>query len=220
MLRALAFAAVLGLAWSPRPVAAADVTIYRCIDAKGRLTLRDTPCAKGEQQQTRTMIRPTDAAPRPAAPRANDADRAPVRDRARVVVAYPPRPLYECMTPDGERYTSESDEGNPRWVPLWTLGFPVVPRDNLLGDRVGAPLPPPPDERGGRRLRPEFVALPGTWVRDECHALPQAETCARMLDRRDEIRRRFFNAMPSERDVLRREERGINARLDSDCDGA
>jgi hypothetical protein len=38
-----------------------------------------------------------------------------------------------------------------------------------------------------------------------------------MVDRRDAIRRRFFNAMPSERDVLRVEERGINARLANDC---
>ena len=28
---------------------AADVTIYRCTDAKGHLTLRDTPCRKGEK---------------------------------------------------------------------------------------------------------------------------------------------------------------------------
>jgi hypothetical protein len=57
----------------------------------------------------------------------------------------------------------------------------------------------------------------GTWIRDTCYALPQGEVCDRLMDRRDEIRRRFFNAMPSERDVLRVEERGINARLDNDC---
>ena len=33
-------------------------------------------------------------------------------------------------------------------------------------------------------------------------------------------RTRFFNAMPSERDVLRVEERAINARLDNDCGGS
>ena len=57
------------------------------------------------------------------------------------------------------------------------------------------------------------------WIRDDCYALPQAEVCARLLDRRDEIRPRFFNAMPSERDMLRVEERSINARLDEDCGG-
>jgi hypothetical protein len=54
-------------------------------------------------------------------------------------------------------------------------------------------------------------------VQDTCYALPQAEVCDVVRDRRDEIRRRFFNAMPSERDVLRVEERGLNARLDADC---
>jgi hypothetical protein len=44
--------------------------------------------------------------------------------------------------------------------------------------------------------------------------LPQADVCDRVRDRRDELRTRFFNAMPSERDVLRVEERGLNARLD------
>ena len=58
---------------------------------------------------------------------------------------------------------------------------------------------------------------PGTWVRDTCHALPQAEVCARLSDRRSELRRRFFNAQESERNVLRREERGLNARLADDC---
>lgn len=50
--------------------------------------------------------------------------------------------------------------------------------------------------------------------------LPPAEACARLRDRRDQVRTRFFNAMPSERDVLRVEERGINARLDNDCGGS
>ena len=54
-------------------------------------------------------------------------------------------------------------------------------------------------------------------MRDDCHALPQAEVCARLADRRDVIRRRFFNAQERERDTLRVEERGINARLAADC---
>lgn len=203
--------------------AADQVTIYRCVDAKGRLALRDTPCLKGERQETRTMLRPKDAPPRPlAAP-----SRAPARDDGaagtRVVVAYPPRPMYECVTPDGERYTSDSPEGNPRWVPLWTLGYPVAPvfprREDSVDFRFGNRHV---DVRGGSRtvtgpLLPPAAYGAGTWIRDRCHALPPAEVCDRLEDRRDEIRRRFFNAMPSERDVLRIEERGINARLDQDC---
>ena len=220
MTRPLALVFLL-LAAAARPAPAADVTIYRCVDARGKVSLRDTPCLKGERQETRTMVRPTDAAPRPpAAP-----SLPPVRDepqRQRVVVAYPPRPMYECTTPDGERYTSDNAEGNPRWVPLWTLGYPVHPAfprqeagvDFRIRNRHV-------DLSGGSHVvTPGYPAAAygaGTWIRDACYALPHAEVCARLVDRRDAIRRRFFNAMPSERDVLRLEERGINTRLDNDC---
>lgn len=228
MARALAIVFLLMLIAASRPAPAADVTIYRCVDARGKVALRDTPCLKGEQQETRTMVRPKDAAPRPPAPPspppARDENPAPP---PRVVVAYPPRPLYECTTPDGDRYTSENAEGNPRWVPLWTLGYPAAyspypgfPRQEagvdfrIRNDHV--------DISGGSHTvsgpRHPFAAYgAGTWIRDACYALPQAEVCDRMTDRRDAIRRRFFNAMPSERDVLRVEERGINARLANDC---
>ena len=59
----------------------------------------------------------------------------------------------------------------------------------------------------------------GTWVRDQCAMLPPSETCDRLRDRRSAIGTRFFNAQEKERDALRLEERGINARLDNDCGG-
>ncbi|MEO6155248.1 MAG: DUF4124 domain-containing protein [Thermomonas sp.] len=199
-----------------------EVRIYRCTDGAGRQTLRDTPCPKGQQQQVRDMLRPKDApavkktrssskrAPRPDSP-------APIQ----VIYLAPPRPLYECVTPDGKRYTSEDNAGNPRWVPLWTLGYQAVRPITSLGSNIGG-APPRPDNP----LRPYRgdidwpVAMGGgQWIRDDCVMLPPAETCARLRDRRSEIRTRFFNAMPSERDVLRVEERGVNARLDNDCGG-
>lgn len=201
-----------------------DVTIYRCIDARGRLTLRDTPCPKGEHQETRTMLRPRDAPPRPRAS-APAAPPVPAVERPAVTIVYPPRPLYECVTPDGGLYTSDTAEGNPRWVPLWTLGYPVLPLlprreagvDFRFRDRHV-------DISGGSHLHrgpvyPIAAYGAGSWIRDACHALPQQEVCDRLRDRRSELRRRFFNAQPSERDVLRVEERGINARLGSDCGG-
>ena len=45
--------------------ATGEVRIYRCTDAAGTQTLRDTPCPKGQQQSTRDMLRPKDA-PTPA----------------------------------------------------------------------------------------------------------------------------------------------------------
>jgi len=225
MLRQLALAAVFLLAASPLTQAQADeVTIYRCIDAKGTLSLRDTPCDHGDKQQTRTMQRPKDAPPppRPVAASNPGPDRAPLPLRR--VTTYPPRPMYECTTPDGEQYNSDSDEGNPRWVPLWTLGYPLVPvfpgvhrgADLSMADRNGG-ISTTRHDGIGRPVLPLAAYGAGTWIRDSCYVLPQAETCDRLVDRRDEIRRRFFNAMPSERDVLRIEERGINARLGNDC---
>lgn len=215
---------VLAMALPRADVRAADnVTIYRCTDAAGRLALRDTPCRKGERQQTREMLRPKDA-PRVRA--------APPRRESRVAQSAPsvvfisaPRPLYECLTPDGTNYTSDSGEGNPRWVPLWTLGYPVL---------VEAPIVTPGggyvryrDGRVDGALRTggfHYGVVPtpaaygaGTWVRDQCHALPQQDVCSRLVDRRDELRRRFFNAQQNERDRLRLEERSLNARLNQDC---
>jgi hypothetical protein len=214
------------LAASPIAASAADdITIYRCTDASGRLTLRDTPCRKDQQQQTRMMVRPKDAPAVLAPPAPLTAREAAPPLPPRVVVMTAPRPLYECIPPDGAPYTSDSAEGNPRWVPLWTLGYPGTGFrfSNGMGT-TGVSVThggPPTDGRGypGRRWRGYGPAVygAGTWIRDECHALPPAEVCSRLVDRRDAIRTRFFNAMPSERDTLRVEERGINARLGNDC---
>ena len=222
--------------------AAEPVTVYRCTDASGHVTLGDVPCAQGSDEQVRTMQRPVDRPlPPPPEPRPEPATEAPP---PQVVTVRTPQPMYECVTPDGERYTSDTGEGNPRWVPLWTLGYgsgwrggsrggpPAGSSGGALGDfyadrpawgRVGAPTPrpDPPTSGRGRPDRPSRphrgLGGPGTWVRDTCHALPQGEVCSRLVDRREQIRQRFFNAQPSERDALRVEERGINARLAADC---
>lgn len=221
---------VLGLACAGN-LPAADLVIYRCTDPQGRLTLRDTPCRKGEQQQARTMQRPTDPPSRPAAPVPTPAAAAVAPERTRVVVVTPPRPLYECVTPDGERYTSESDAGQPRWVPLWTLGYPAWPTGSYhrpvggMHGRISGSIGS--DGRydlrfgDGARHRPHApaaVAFPvGAWVRDTCHPLPPQEVCARLRDRRFELDRRYHSALQSERVRITTEQRGIDARLANDC---
>ena len=195
--------------------ASGTVTVYRCTDAGGKQSLRDTPCPKGQKQQAREMQRPQDAPPKPPAapapPKPPAAPAAPAPVQQTVYLA-PPRPMYECTTPDGDLYTSEEGAGNPRWVPLWTLGYYAV----------GRPSRPPVG--GGTRPSPGGAHWPvvgggGTWVRDQCAMLPPSETCDRLRDRRSAIGTRFFNAQEKERDALRLEERGINARLDNDCGG-
>ncbi|NUS39169.1 MAG: DUF4124 domain-containing protein [Lysobacter sp.] len=218
------------LLWLASPAGSAappsgEVTIYRCTDAAGHLTLGDSPCPKGQQQQTRAMLRPKDAPLPPPMPSPRAHDEGEALPRERIVYVQPPRPLYECVTPDGERYTSETPEGNPRWVPLWTLGVPMLPypAPGITGRTELAITHGNVHLSGSRTIvQPPFYVPAaafgaGTWVRDDCHPLPPTEVCARLRDRRDEIGRRFFNAQPSERDQLRFEERGIDARLQQDC---
>jgi hypothetical protein len=204
--------------------AAGNLTVYHCTDAQGRLSVRDTPCPKGQQQDTRSMLRPQDPPPRPARAAPEPTTPVPAAMPPRVVVVQAPRPLYECITPDGERYTSETGDGRPRYVPLWTLGYPGYPLGARPRQEASARLD---IDTGRARLSagsrtvhpgPFLPAYAGmTHVRDACHALPQAEVCARLVDRRDAIRTRFFNAQQRERDTLRVEERGVNARLANDC---
>ncbi len=203
----------------------ASVTVYRCVDARGKLALRDRPCPDGQKQTTREMQRIVDP-PRPArttpAPIAAPAAPPPA---PQYIVLNTPRPLYACTTPDGSTYTSETPEGNPRWVPLWTLDYPVLAQGEVYrpgGARVryGDGRVDVRARTGSieRRIVPTLAGYgAGTWVRDTCAALPQQETCDRLRDRRDEVRRRAFNAQPSERARLDLEERGINARLSADC---
>lgn len=84
------------------------------------------------------------------------------------------------------------------------------------------PPPPPPSGHGGGHGHHHggFGPGGGTWVRDACHVLPQADVCDRLRDRREQIRKRAFNAQANERATLHVEERGINARLAEDCGGA
>jgi len=200
--------------------AAAGVTIYRCSDSRGQLVaLRDSPCRTGERQEVLQMQRPRDPPPHataaPAPPPA-PAPAAPARE-VRIVTVEAPRPTYECTTPDGETYVSESGEGNPRWVPLWTVGYPVWP-----GGRPPVGRPPGPGPGPGVGPRPPHgVVVPagGTWVRDACVRLAREEVCSRLSDRRYEILRRYHDTTPSERNALDREQRDIDQRLRSECPG-
>ncbi len=193
-----------------------DVTVYRCTDASGRVALQDMPCADGQTQRERAMLRPNDPPPTPPRPAPQAPPPAAAAQPPQVVVLRAPQPMYRCTRPEGGSYTSDSDAGNPRWVPLWTLGY---------GPPRRRPPPPPGTDGGGapppQHRPPRHSHYPngaaGIWVRDDCQPIPQHEVCRLLVDRRETIRRRFFNAQPTERDQLRREEGNINTRLDNDC---
>ena len=233
LLAACLLLSLTGGAWA-QARAGDTVTVYRCTDAAGKQSLRDSPCPKGQQQQAREMLRPKDA-PKAAARPAPAATPAPVVE-APIAHRAPPLPMFQCTTPDGERYTSETGDGNPRWVPYWTLGYPVyagrpgridagrgeLRRPPPLAAGVSIPRSPPmqapPPPPAHRHPLPWPVASGGgQWIADACVLLPPGETCALLRDRRDAIRTRFFNAQEKERDALRIEERGLNARLANDC---
>lgn len=211
---------------------AGEVTIYRCTDARGALTLRDTPCRAGEKQETRSMVRPTDPPPRATPAPVPAAPRAAYEPAPRYVVITPPQALYECVAPDGERYASDSAEGRARWEPLWTFGYPAFPirsggglsanigfRNGDVSGRVR--IGDPGHDGGSGHPHPQPVLVPavptGQWVKDECHRVPQAEVCDRLRDQRYELNRRWNIAQPSERAQIDRETRGIDARLANDC---
>lgn len=222
-LPACALAAAICL-WTAPVALAGNVTVYRCTDASGRVMLRDSPCPGGQQQQVRQMQRPQDAPVRPQ-PIASTPATPPPPAVPQIMVVHAPRPMYECVRPDGQRYTSDTGEGNPRWVPLWTLGYPVVhevrrhvpghSRIVVDGGRVSGEFHSGHIQRGLRPTAAGYGA--GTWVRDTCHPLPQAEVCARLRDERSALRTRFFNAQPTERDRINLQQRSIDARLASDC---
>ncbi len=239
-----------------------DITIYRCTDTAGHVTVQDAPCAGDQSQQVRHMIQPTDPPPRaePVAPASLQP--APEARPQPAVALHAPRPMYECIRDDGTRYTSDDGDGNPRWIstgwsyydgpPRRRSGIAVVHGGSRAtpvaagataaaaqgGSTAGGngapqlrfrnmdtPAPPPPSrpppghgQHHGRGF--DYGYGGGMWVHDECHALPPAEVCSRLRDRREGIRTRFFNAQANERATLNVEERGINARLSEDCGGA
>ena len=207
---------------------AGDMTVYRCTDSRGQLVaLRDSPCRTGEQQETVQMQRPQDPPPRAASSNAAIPPPAPTPDReVRIVTVQAPQPLYECTAPDGSTYTSESAEGNPRQVPLWTLGYPVgyparpglrpPPRPSVP---IASPAHGPGPGPGPRPPLPGVVVPASTWIRDPCVRLAQDEICSRLSDRRYEILRVYHAAMPSQRDALDREQRQIDAHMADHCPG-
>jgi hypothetical protein len=102
---------------------AAEVTVFRCQDANGKVSLQDVPCAGGQQQVERQMTRPRDAAPRPAPPPA--APPVAAAPPIPLPAASPPPPMFRCTDFDGAVRFSEEQRPSTRCVPLSVLGFDV-----------------------------------------------------------------------------------------------
>src|SRR5690606_28345266 len=212
---------VLVLLVPPAHGTADELIVYRCTDDGGHVALRDTPCPAGQRQQAVGMQRPVDPPARPAAPGPVPEPASPATPTTtRVVYVDAPRPMFQCITPDGDRYTADTGDGNPRWVPMWTLGYPAQWPRNPLGDRVGAPRPVPPGDRPGPPDLPPAIGIaytPGAWVRDQCVQLPATRACDILLEEKQALRKEWFNAMPSRRAEVAEEERMLAARIARTC---
>jgi len=146
MHRTTALRLSLLLCCASAPLAAQDagnVRVYRCVGSNGAVSLQDAPCRDG-RQEVRDMQRPRDPAPRVVRsdrdPTDSPTPAAPQRE-VRHVYVQPPQPLYECVRDDGSRYTSDSGEGNPRWVPIWTSVY--LPYGHGHRPPGGGGRPPP-----------------------------------------------------------------------------
>ena len=225
----------LPLAVAAHPASSTNdgLRVYRCVGSNDAVSLQDSPCRSG-RQQIRQMQRPQDPPPRQAS---TDALATPAAASTqapreiRYVHVAPPQPMYECTTDEGQRYVSDSNEGNPRWAPLWTGAW--LPGGHR--PRRGGSGPPPvraeaqdsvdirhgPAPGHGHRPPAVGVGFPAgnILVRDACHVLPPQEACARLRDQRWDMDRRYNNALQGERTAISRAQRGIDARLDQDCGG-
>lgn len=142
----LAFAILAWLAPAPPARSQAGVTIYRCTDASGALTIQnDTPCPAG-QRQTVQHIDPPPALPS-YTPRE---ERMPAivaiereRREAAIAEAVPPPvpeeertappPLFQCTTWDKETYVTEDETPADRCAPLQLVGLDGRPLAGMAG---------------------------------------------------------------------------------------
>lgn len=140
--------------------ARAEVVIYRCTDAFGRLTVQnDVPCPKGSRQRRQVIDTPP---PMPAyraptnapLPKPNDtpaiAAPAPSMPSAPVPLL-PPPPLFRCHTPDNDSYLSEDGVPSPRCIAQDVVGLDGSPGAGATACEV---------------------------QRDTCERIPDGEACA------------------------------------------
>ena len=140
---------------APPVPTSATVTVHRCVNTRGQVTLQGEPCPRGSRDDAREMLRPKDPAPR-ARPRPAPAPIVamdgppPLPPRAFI----PPPPMYRCTTYDGDERFSESYDPNPRCEPL-VIYYPYP--NNLTPAQ----------------------ALGCRWVEDSCVRLTDKASCDR-----------------------------------------
>jgi hypothetical protein len=185
-----ACAALAWLVLQPPVHAQAGVTIYRCTDASGALTIQnDSPCPPG-QRQTVQHIDP----PPPLPSYTPREERMPAivaiereRREAAIAAAVPPPvpeeertappPLFQCTTWDQETYVTEDETPAERCAPLQLVGLDGRPLAGMAGAC---------EKR-----------------RDTCQAVPEEALCRTWRRRVDEAEFRWKFAGAAEHDPRR-----------------
>ena len=167
---------------------AADITIYRCTDASGALTLQNSPCPKGMKQEQRTMQgvntvpmapgQPGAAAPAtatpaivaPTAPASAATTTTPPTTTTTTAIEpaapasdlrrLPPPVLFQCTTYDRDNYLTEDPMPASRCVAMRTVGLDGNPQSGA-----------------GQACEV---------VRDTCARVPDGALCEAWKKRRDE----------------------------------
>lgn len=151
-----------------------DMTIYRCVDPSGAVTLQnDVPCPKGSQQSVRkvavlpTMPAPAAAPPAPAVKPAAAAATppAPPPVPAAPLVRSAPPALFQCRSWDDRDYLGDTAEPPATCAPVQSMGI-----DGTTALAAGSTC----------EMR-----------QDACVAVPAEQLCARWKKRVDEAEFRW-----------------------------
>jgi hypothetical protein len=159
-----------------------SVTIFRCVDARGVVSLQDKPCAQGSEGTSREMVRPKDAPPRPVVERTPEPEPEP--DEVEYVpLRIPPPPMFVCTSYDGIVRESEVYDPNPRCEPL-VLYYPEPQR------------------------LPRSYQRSCQWVQDSCVRLSDEAACERWRKRlkvaRSDVLHADYKSQPYRKSELAR----------------
>ncbi|WP_171891070.1 DUF4124 domain-containing protein [Xanthomonas axonopodis pv. vasculorum] len=195
---------------------AQEVTIYRCTDPAGALTVQNMPCPKGMQQQKKLMTAPAAvpfapggaanpapahavpaaqaraaaqaAAPGPAAPATPAAPPAPTVTSTSTL---PPPPLFECTAHDNGRYFTEDREPATRCLPMQTTNLAGGPATGggSACEVVTDRCAPVPDQSLCEAWRKRAEQAESTWrFSDEAQSAERKQRYAQMRRVLDESR--------------------------------
>lgn len=147
------------------------VTVHRCVDSKGRVTLQGEPCPPGTQDTTREMTRPKDPPPGSSPPPPAIVIAPPREEYVPPREIIPPPPIYKCTNMHGEARFSEQYDPNPRCEPI-VLYYPYAGVSTPVGAQ----------------------AITCRWVEDSCVRLTDRQSCDRFRAMRKEAQSAILHA--------------------------